>query len=57
MSNSTTLPPYVVALLPLAIEEQSVIAAERYISGECLFILYARVLRRFLSCGIYGSHV
>ncbi|KAN0135477.1 hypothetical protein V8E53_006756 [Lactarius tabidus] len=40
MSNSSTLPPYVVAFLPLALKEQSVIAAERYISavGFTVFI-------------------
>ncbi|SRR6266702_1620677 len=48
MSNSSTLPPYVAVLLPLAIKEQPVINAERYISGEFLFIPFSsRVLRCF----------
>lgn len=36
MSGSSTLPPYLAALLPLALKEQSIINAERYISGELL---------------------
>ena len=57
MSNSSALPSYVLALLPLALKEQSVITAERYISGECLFTLLSRFLKYFRSCGIYDSHI
>ncbi|KAI9452640.1 hypothetical protein BJY52DRAFT_1190127 [Lactarius psammicola] len=39
MSNSSALPPYVAVLLPLAVKEQPVISAERYISAVGFSVL------------------
>jgi len=39
MSNSSTIPSYVIDLLPLALKEQSVISAERYISAVGFSVL------------------
>ena len=52
MGSRSTL-SYDVALLSLALKEQSVITAE-YNSGECVFILFSRVLRRFRV--LWNSH-
>ncbi|KAH9162467.1 hypothetical protein EDB89DRAFT_638690 [Lactarius sanguifluus] len=47
MSNSSVLPPNVVALLPLAIKEQPVIDAERYISAVAFSMLVYDLLLTF----------
>ncbi|KAH9062383.1 hypothetical protein EDB87DRAFT_298362 [Lactarius vividus] len=47
MSNSSVLPPDVVALLPLAIKEQPVIDAERYISAVGFSVLVYDLLLTF----------
>ncbi|KAH9060330.1 hypothetical protein EDB83DRAFT_907564 [Lactarius deliciosus] len=47
MSNSSALPPIVVALLPLAIKEQPVIDAERYISAVGFTVLVYDLLLTF----------
>ncbi|KAF8258822.1 hypothetical protein EI94DRAFT_1669407 [Lactarius quietus] len=47
MSNSSTLPPYVLALIPLALKEHSVINAERYLSAVALSVLLYDLLLTF----------